>query len=436
MTEDTPQKIDAPNISRAIFGATLVYDGAGYYPGIELLNLVFSSGSDKLLPANGPVLIRRRAHDFARKLVWSEEEFAKHPLSDAFTYDNYSIEALRRLLECLQLEIPSLRKRPTWERAHFFPYTRSLIHWDARKGRRNDSSVGIERRYLRGGGAFAFNVLRDDSNPDRLEKVRNGFRNLYEATDLGALEQLSSTLASKGYEDPEARTDEMISLSLPCKDELEEIYREGTASILSHDNLASVIRIRSLICWTAFWLVLIEHVKASEILGQGESYLICDCASKYPQLRRVSQRCLKEKQSLIVEASDRKAEELGGKLAATQRNQIRSFFWASAATIGLLNAWRGRRHFTLSIELIEALVMASTARASEITFESFLHDHLFRRCGLVIGRTSAEQTGLLSSIDASVFEDNENHLARQMSASGFLTQYSDATRMVGTGAVT
>lgn len=434
MSETSSQNVDAPQIGRQLFGATLVYDGAGFYPGIELLNIVFGTRSATLLPAERPVTIQRLSHDFARKLVWSEAEFLDHPKSDEFAINDFSIVALRHLLECLQLEIPSAKKSPTWERAHFFPYTKSLIHWDARKKRKGGTdTVSIERRYLRGSGAYAFNVLRGDSNISRLENTRKGFSNLYDASNTGALEQLASTLAENSFKDPSPRADDMIEQSPALNDALEDIYREGVSNILSHNNLASVVRIRSLIRWTALWLIQVEHTKASAFLGSNQSCLICDCSSNFPQLRRASQRCFKETQSEIVEAGEKIANQLEGNLAKRQKDQLRGFFWASAATVGLLNAWGGRRHFTLSIEAIEALVMASTTRESEITYERFLTDYLYGKYSIIVGRTSAESAGLLSTIDASVFEDNEDHLARQMTASGFLTEYSDATRMVGTG---
>jgi hypothetical protein len=429
MAEETV--VRAPQIGRKIFGATLDYDSAGYYPGIELLNLIFCCTDNELLPEKEGIEVQRRSHDFARKLVWGEEEFISHPMSNEFALNEFSVVALRHLLECLQLEIPSSNKPPTWERAHFFPYTKSLIHWDARgKSKGGKPTVSIERRYLRGGGAYAFNVLRSDQNNERLTRNRKGFRELYSATDSGALELLAGTLASNSFDDDQPRTDDMVEKSPALRDDCEERYCDGVANILSHTDLSSVVRIRSLIRFTGFWLMHVEHVKAAMYLGQPISYLICDSSSRFPQLRRASQRCLKEKMAQIVEASDKAAEDLGGNLARSQRNKIRSFFWATAATIGLLNAWRGRRHFTVKIEMIECLVMAATPSGQEKTYERFLNEDLFGKFNLVLGRTSAEAAGLLNSIDASIFEDNENFLANQMAASGFLTQYSDATRMV------
>jgi hypothetical protein len=183
-TPAAPKELKAPEISRTLFGGVLVYDGAGHYPGLELLNFVFGSDADRLLPHEDPIRIKRRSHDFARKLVWDEDEFPNDPRYDSVIVDDHSELALRRLLECLQLEIPNLTKRPSWERAHFFPYTRSLIHWDARKGAQN---ARIERRYLRGGGALAFHVLRKDADTERKENIRKGFEALYGMTEAGAL---------------------------------------------------------------------------------------------------------------------------------------------------------------------------------------------------------------------------------------------------------
>jgi hypothetical protein len=436
MTADNPTHgvlLKGPAVSRAVFGGVLDYDGAGHYPGIELLNFVFGTPDDVILPSQDAVRFRRRAHDFARMLVWDEENFPDHPKRADVLYDDQSEEALRKMLECLQLEIPGSKNRPSWERAHLFPYTRSLIHWDARKPRKKGNQIQIERRYLRGGGALAFKVLRKDPDDERLERCRAGFRKLYEGNEDSALERLARVLAAHGHADEEARPDDIEPQSECRNDELDDLYRDGTCSILEHTELASVVRIRALLRWTAFWLVLVQHSRAAEQLGQQRGNLICDCGSDYAQLRRASQRCLKEMQALVVEAAVSAAEKDGGHLNRASLNKIRGFFWASAATIGLLNAWRGRRHFTLGIETIETLVMATTGPVSEMSFEEFVSDWLFGKYGLVVGRASAERAGLLMSIDASVFEDNENKLARQMAAAGLLTTYSDATRMVGTG---
>ncbi len=440
MSDGGGRFLKGPEISREIFGGVLDYDGAGHYPGLELMNFVFGTtdndGNTIILPDTEEVYFRRRAHDFARMLVWDEENFPDDPRRKQVFYDDQSEEAMRKLLECLKLEIPSsTSKSIAWERAHFFPYTRSLIHWDARRPRSVGGQVRIERRYLRGGGALAFKILRMDRDKARLERCRTGFQKLFEGNDDSSLESLAKVLASNGRRDEEPRKDDIEPLSQSRSDGLENLYRDGTCSILEHTDLASVVRIRALMRWTAFWLVLMQHARAAEQLSRGRGHLICDCGSSYAQLRRASQRCLKEMQSMVMDAVTAAASEKGGHVSKTTLNKVRGFFWASAATIGLLNAWRGRRHFTLGIGAIETLVMATTGPTREMSFEEFVSDRLFDDCGLVVGRSAAERAGLLSSIDASVFEDNENHLAQQMGAAGLLTAYSDATRMVGTGSL-
>lgn len=421
-----------PDISRKIFGGVLDYDSAGHYPGLELLNFVYCTVSERLLPDTESIKLRRQAHEFARQLVW-DEEFSRNPKKREVLYDDETEVALRHLLKCLQLDIPSLTKSPTWERAHFFPYSKSLIHWDARrKSIRGQQTVSIQRRYLRGGGALAYRVLRLDPNPSRLERLRTGFEKLFPAEKETALERLAKVLLENGTQDDSPATDMIERDSKLVDDGLDDILRNGIVNILERHELSTVARVRSIMNWTAFWLILIQHRRASQSLGKEKSFIICDCGANHPQLRRASQRCLKELQSVILEAADSEAEP--ERLNRQARNKIRGFFWATAATIKLLNSWRGRRHFTLGIDVIETLVFASTSGTADIPFDKFIDGWLYDYCGLVIGRRSAEKSGLLESFDASIFEDNEERLAIQMKAAGLLTEYSDATRMVGMGA--
>jgi len=426
MTESTSEKILGPDISREIFGGVLDYDGAGRYPGLELMNLVYCS-DDSPLPSGEKVSVSRRGHDFARRLVW-DKEFHDHPKKDDVLYDENSELAIRHLLRCIQLPIPSTSKTPGWDRAHFFPYTKSLIHWDARIRGKN---LQIQRRYLRGGGALAFRVLRMDKNTVRRDQIRDGFESLYSGENTGPLETLASVLLGHGGADPTPLTDEIEAASRVLDDRYDELLRDGVANILNHLDLPTVARIRALMNWVGFWLVVLQHSRASISLDREPGVIICDCGAGHAQLRRESQRCLARLQSLILEAVDEAAK--GKDLKQKQRDKIRSFFWATAATIGLLNSWRGRRHFTLGIEALEMHVLAATAPSTEISFESFTTDWLFERCGIVVGREAAERSGLLMDFDASIFEENESQLALQMQAAGLLSVYSDATRMVGAG---
>jgi hypothetical protein len=178
--------------------------------------------------------------------------------------------------------------------------------------------------------------------------------------------------------------------------------------------------------WTAIWLVLMQYRRARKRLNLQDAPLIFDCGANSAQLRRVSQRCLHAVQQNIVDAVNNEEPELTN----AQRNKIRSFFWATAAANGILNAWRGRRHFTLTIDALEVIVLAMVPKGTVMPFERFVSDVLFHTLGIAVGRTAAEAAGLVNSIDASIFEENETQLSHQMVAAGLVTQYSDATRMV------
>jgi hypothetical protein len=426
--EQQQQPLKGPDVSRSIFGGVLEYDGAGHYPGLELLNLVIGAEGDGKFPLGETVSITRTAHDFARRLVW-DDEFEHHPERRNILVDEATEDAIRRLMECLQLEIPSSSKKPSWERAHFFPYSQSLIHWDARE---RTNRIQIQRRYLRGGGALAYRILRLDPDSKRLDRCRSGFDTLF-SDHNSPLERLVAVLASHGNKDNEPSVDNIERDSLVRNDSLDNLYRDGIVKIVEHQELSTVSRIKALMNWTGFWLILAQHQRAAESIDAAVPFLIVDCSGAHPQLRRASQRNLKDAQALIVHAVDETVRKASGTLAKKRRDNIRGFFWATAATVKLLNAWRGRRHFTLGLEILEPLVLAATQGKAELTFEEFVDDWLYGKCKLVVGRSAAEQSGMLASFDASIFEDNENHLATQMEAAGLLTQYSDATRMVSTG---
>jgi hypothetical protein len=429
--EQQSQILKGPDVSRNLFGGVLEYDGAGHYPGLELLNMIVGAEGDKKFPPGETVAITRTAHDFARRLVW-DEEFERHPERRNVLVDEATEDAIRRLMECLQLEIPSSKKRPTWGRAHFFPYSQSLIHWDARERPARSNKIRIERLYLRGGGAWAYKVLRLDSDSERLDRCRSGFDVLFSDHNT-PLERLVAVLAGHGAKDEKPKVDEIERDSSVRNDFLDNLYRDGVVRIVEHEELSTVSRVKALMNWTGFWLILVQHQRAAESIESPAPFLIVDCSGAHPQLRRASQRNLKDAQALIVHAVDEASRKVGGILPKARRNSMRSFFWATAATVKLLNAWRGRRHFTLGLDILETLVLAATQRKAELTFDEFVDDWLYGKCRLVVGRSAAERSGLLASFDASIFEDNENHLAMQMEAAGLLTQYSDATRMVSTG---
>lgn len=423
---DSKKKRTGPEVSRELFGGVLDFDAAGYYPGLELLNFIYCGGEDELLPGGDEVSIRRRSQDFSRRLVWDGSFKADPRRHDVLLDDDYAEDTLRELFRCLQLEIPSGTKDPKWTRAHFFPYTPSLIHWDARdRGRR----ISMERLYLRGGGALAFKILRLDPDKDRLERVRKGFSLLYAPTIESPLEVLAGFVNEQSKRDELPSKDEIEKDSRANVDDFENIYRNGILNILEQVDATSVSRVRAVMGWTGLWLVLMQNRRARSAIYLDEEPLVFDCGSGNPQLRRSSQRCLQDVLGNIVSAVSR--AEPG--VAKAQRNKVRSFFWATAAANGLLNAWRGRKHFTLSVDALEMIVLATVPIGKEMAYERFVMDVLYGQLGIAVGRSAAEDSGLVNSIDASIFEENEAQLALQMIAAGLVTQYSDATRMVSSG---
>src|SRR5690554_729064 len=212
MEDGVAQKVrKGPDISRELFGGVLDFDAAGHYPGLELLNFIYSGEGANILPAGDDVKIVRRSHDFGRRLVWDESFKADPRRHNVLLDDSYAEETLRELFRCLQLEIPSGSKEPKWSRAHFFPYTPSLIHWDARE---RGKKILLERLYLRGGGALAFKILRLDKDQVRLQRIREGFEKLYIATATSPLETLA------GFVNEQSKKDEQ-----PVHDEIERVSR-------------------------------------------------------------------------------------------------------------------------------------------------------------------------------------------------------------------
>ncbi len=419
-----------PEISTKIFGGILDFDAAGYYPGLELLNLTFSATSNNILSNESNIKFIKESHDFARRLVWDFDTYAStDKCKEAFVNDNAK-NVVKELLECLQMPIPNINKTPSWERAHFFPYCRSLIHWDARLRSRK---IKIERRYLRGGGALAHRVLRDDPNEQRVDVIREGLKSLYPEEQITPLQQLSDVLSKHSVKDTES-SDPKESACKVNNDSIEDVFRDGLCNILSHCELSCTSRIKAVISWTGFWLAIMQAKRASEYVDSEIVNIIVDCGSSPGQIRRASARCLKDISSMIGDAIDKCVllADDDDVLAKAQRRKIISFFSSTCATIGLLNSFKGKRHFTFSVELLETLVLAGTYAETEIPFERFVTEIFYSKWGLIVGRQSAEKANLLSVFDASIFEDNEEYLACQMKAAGLITDYSDATRMVST----
>jgi hypothetical protein len=434
---DIQKNLKGPDITKALFGGVFDIDGAGHFPGLELINFI-TCCADGILPPPDVVKVklRRMSHDFARRLV---ADTLPPEARTSVLLDAHSEHAVANLLRCLELDVQNTlkSKAKSWERTHFFPYTRSLVHWDAReravsKGNDAPSQILLERRYLRGGGAYAFSVLRHDTDAGRLAAIREGFSELYPTDFRSPLERLAATLLKHGESDSVPSTDLLEPLSNVQNDHWDNLYRDGIRNILSHRTSPTVQRIRAVMDWTGIWLVLLEAARAAQHLHEDGDWggVVLDCAGTRPQLRRASQKCLKEHLARIEDAANAQASSDGGAISRQQMNKIKGFFSNTAAACGLLNSSKGRRHFTLKLGAIEALVFASMAAGHDLTFESFISDWLGKRCKLIVGREAAAEAGMLTAFDATIFEENERQFAEQMRATGMLQVYSDATRMV------
>jgi len=420
--------LQAPELSIEMFGGVLDADSSASYPGLELINFLLGC-SGGVLPEQADIKITRYAHDFARRLV-RDETLSKEDKANVLA-DKHSEEAIRKLLKCLELELENITKSPTWMRTHFFPYTKSLTHWDARI-RLGTDKVRIERQYLRGAGAYVFNVLRFDHDKQRLSAIREKLDDLFTKNADSPLESLAKTLRAHGAKDIEPVKDEKESESRQMREDgLEDLYRIGVQNILSHDSLPSVSKIKAIVNWTGIWLVVMGNKRSKLLAESNKPFFVMDCAGLNSQLRRASQRSLK---GFIKRISDGIDIARGDRvISAAQAQKIKGFFTATAAGMRLINSLKGRRHFTFGLDCIETLALVAVNSNSELPFENFVHDWLFKECGFVIGRISAQEAGLLDDLDATIFEENEKMLSEQVKAVGMLRVYSDATKMVGLG---
>ena len=416
-----------PEISTDIFGGVLDTDSSGVYPGLELLNFIYGSPEETPLPQGKDLKFSKYSQDFARRLVWDYENFEAGGIGQDVFIGSNAAPTVQKILECLKITIPN-RKTKNWEAAHFFPYTRSLVHWDAR-GR--GKKIMIERRYFRGAGALAFKTLRTDPDDERKKNTSEALASLMPTENQTPLERLSKVLANLAQAKAEnQKPDPIENETKVTDDELSELYRSGISNILSHSRLSSAIKVRSIITWTGFWFVLLQSSKAATYLDKSEPMLIIDCGFSKSKIRRESGRCLNRMLDNISDSANRCAQQ---QLKSKDLQKLRGFFTTTAATIGLLNAFKGKRHFKINPEnsdLIEAFVLASTKPDQEIPFEKFVHNILFKNFRLVIGRDAAAESGVLLNINGSTFGDNEKHLYSHIKEAGFLRDYSDSTKMV------
>jgi len=441
-------KARGEKIGKLLFGATLTNQGRGYYVALELLALVRGTleHSMEILPASDVemIQIRRRSHDFARRLMGEPRRLAQSELR--WLGDETTIATLSALITGLCVPIPGRRRRPSWLGEHLYPYIGDLVHYDAaeRKKRAKDKDVpedlsfrvSIERYAYRGAGGLAHKILRTDEDAERLEANREGLHEL--VADSGTpLGQLFRVLLQKDIGRDEGDVFEEKSEMAAEVNETKWVQhlRTGTRRITARRSIPVAKRVEALMHWVPYCIARHQLEIAEQKLGVARSVIPVDCQSQSLSIRRVSREQLNRHHAMLLRALEMVAEErdpelLGPKKSKTWRDSCRSFYSGTLGTVGALNAMTGQRYYSANPELLETLVLASLEPQQEITFESFCHDVLLEDYGLVIDRASAVTCRELGLIDRSNFDDNAAFAAESLRELGLLHDYSDMTRMV------
>ena len=83
--------VEFPDFSHHVFGGVFVSDSAGYYPGLELLNLIYCNDTEEVLPTDKEIRVFRQSMDFARKLVW-DNEFPSDTRKEEVLVDQFTVK--------------------------------------------------------------------------------------------------------------------------------------------------------------------------------------------------------------------------------------------------------------------------------------------------------------------------------------------------------
>jgi hypothetical protein len=439
---------DVVNVaSRGAFGGNLVTQGRGYYVTLELLALVWgtSQAMDEILPDptdRAVLLIERRSHDFIRRWMNGDPQYLS---SDDLTYVKgpESDKILRSLLDSLEVPVPNRRSRgPNWGSQHVYPYVGELVHYDAVHRKNKKTPAAYEQYTYRGGGGLAHLILRSDDDQQRLDANRKGLGDLVRDSG-GALGQLADACSTHDL----ARRDVVEE----TREHLNEVrdtrwvanLRDGVRNISSRQSMSRAKRIELLMHFVPYCMVRHQLDCACSVLDQASFDIPASLVDRPSPVRQLARKKHDSARGLISEAltavliahcetlDPSEAEEI---LAKTSKPDLwhvpLGFFSASMATAGALNAHTGKRHFTLKLPLIEALVAASLEPEQEIELDEFFRELLFGRYGLVIDEHSAREVGLTNEIDSGEFSENKEQLVRDLRGLGMLREYSDATRLV------
>lgn len=439
-----------------LFGVNIEQQGRGFYVSLELLAIargVYETAARELLdPTVGVISYQRSSHDFARRVAAGAviDPQTLHSAVD----DEETLAALQALTSSLVVQIPGRRKSPSWYNSHLYPFVGELIHYDAAERwtaglPRGTKMPHIERYVLRGGGAWAYRVLRSDLDNVRRAGTREGLLELVHdgETSLG---EIARALRSHDYDaEKEAFADKAEAEIDTFEDRSPwpEYLRRGVNFIVSRTQVPKAKRIESLMHWTPYCLARHQLHLARTSLSLPSETVFVDMLKEASPLRRISQDGLDGFRKNIVNAIIDRATHLHSEAVASGNEEAArryarhmsqskagtgspaAFFSESLAAVGALNATAGRRHFTLKPPMLEAIVCASLAPGQEEELFGFC-SRLFGEYRLIIDDRTAGENDLTVDVDASILARNLDAFRSRLAATGLLTQYSDATSIV------
>ena len=433
------------HVVKDVFGATLADYGRGFYVCLELLALVRGTfeSSGEVLPSDRsePLVIKRRSHDYIRRLMANESRLSERELAELG--EGTTFETLKALALGLKVPIAGRRGPTKWIGDHIYPFVGELIHYDAaeRKIRAADDDpkelgfrISMERYAMRGAGGLAHRILRDDPDEDRLSQVRAGMQKI--VSDSGT--PLGSLFGCLGKRDAGVEPDgfkENTEHGVVVMDSRwVDVLRNGVRNILLRE-LPTAKQVEALMHWVPYCVARHQEDLAYQSLGQAAPPIPVECGGDGGPVRRAARRAADLSKATIVNCLEEKAKVSEPSLVAPKasrkwRDTCRGFYTGTLGSIGALNAYSGRRHYTMKMQLLESMVLALLEPKSEKTLHAFCHQDLFEDLGLVIDRDSAIKSDALGNLDRSDFKANEEFLARSLRALGMLRDYSDMTRMV------
>lgn len=439
-----------------LFGVNIEQQGRGFYVSLELLAIargVYESTQWELLdPGVDVVSYRRSSHDFARRV--SAGAAIEPETLQAAVDDDETLATLQALTSSLLVQIPGRRKSPSWYNSHLYPFVGELIHYDAaerwKAGLPRGTKVPhIERYVLRGGGGWAYRVLRSDPDGARRTGTRGGLIELIQdgETSLG---EIARALRAHDYDTEGDAFPDKSEAEINTFEELSpwpEYLRRGVNSIVSRTQVPRAKRIESLMHWTPYCLARHQLHLARTSLDLSPETVFVDMLKDASPLRRLSQDGLDGFRKNIVNAIIARATTLhseavasandeGARRYARHMTQSKAgtgspvaFFSESLAAVGALNATTGRRHFTMKPPMLEAMVCASLAPGQEEELYAFCF-RLFDEYRVIVDDRTAGEHDLTVDIDASILARNLDAFRSRLAATGLLTQYSDATSIV------